>query len=191
MSRRSWIRGTDFTLRDENGEELTLSSLRGRNVVLVFYPLAFSGTCTKELHDISSHADDYEEAGAEVIGISVDSPFTLKAFKRDEDLKARLASDFHPKGAVAREYGAYIEEAGFATRATFVIDKDGKVAAEDRQPPRRGAQPGRVHPGARCLPGLVVPSLRTPRCPYARRRLADSLDICMGQSVGRRWIPAG
>lgn len=118
----------DFTLRDENGEELTLSSLRGRNVVLVFYPLAFSGICTKELHDISSHSDDYERAGAEVIGISVDSPFTLKAFKRDEDLKARLVSDFHPKGAVAREYGAYIEEAGIATRATFVIDKDGKVA---------------------------------------------------------------
>jgi peroxiredoxin len=63
-----------------------------------------------------------------VIGISVDSPYVLKAFKRDENLQARLASDFHPKGAVAKQYGAYIDEAGIATRATFVIDKDGKVA---------------------------------------------------------------
>jgi peroxiredoxin len=118
----------DFTLRDENGEELKLSSLRGRNVVLVFYPLAFSPLCTRELHDISGAAERYDAAGAEVIGISVDSPYALKAFKRDEDIKARLASDFHPKGAVARQYDAYIEDAGIATRATYVIDKDGKVA---------------------------------------------------------------
>jgi peroxiredoxin len=118
----------DFTLRDENGEEFTLSSLRGQNTVLVFYPLAFSSICTKELHDISGAAERYRAAGARVLGVSVDSPWTLKAFKRDEDLKAKLLSDFHPKGAVARKYDAYIEEAGIATRATFVIDKDGKVA---------------------------------------------------------------
>jgi peroxiredoxin len=96
--------------------------------VLVFYPLAFSGICTKELHDLSDAADRYDAAGAEVIGISIDSPFVQKAFKRDEDLKAKLLSDFHPKGAVAKQYDAYIEEAGVATRATFVIDKDGKIA---------------------------------------------------------------
>jgi mycoredoxin-dependent peroxiredoxin len=118
----------DFTLRDENGEEFTLSSLRGRNAVLVFFPAAFSGICTKELHDLSDAADRYDAAGAEVIGISIDSPFVQKAFKRDEDLKAKLLSDFHPKGAVAQQYGAYIEQAGVATRATFVIDKDGKIA---------------------------------------------------------------
>jgi peroxiredoxin len=118
----------DFTLRDENGEEFTLSSLRGRNAVLVFFPLAFSSICTKELHDISGAAPSYQDASAEVIGISVDSPYALKAFKRDEGLEARLVSDFHPKGDVAKKYGAYIEEAGIATRATFVIDKDGKVA---------------------------------------------------------------
>jgi mycoredoxin-dependent peroxiredoxin len=118
----------DFTLRDENGEEFTLSSLRGRNVVLFFYPLAFSSTCTRELHDITGAADRYEAAGAEVIGISVDSPYALKAFKRDEELKAKLLADFHPKGEVAKKYGAYIEDAGIATRATFVIDKDGKIA---------------------------------------------------------------
>ena len=118
----------DFTLRDENGQEFTLSSLRGRNAVLVFYPLAFSGICTKELHDLTDSADRYDAAGAEVIGISIDSPFVLKAFKRDENLKAKLLSDFHPKGAVAKQYDAYIEQAGIATRATFVIDKNGKIA---------------------------------------------------------------
>jgi peroxiredoxin len=118
----------DFALRDENGQEFTLSSLRGRNAVLVFYPLAFSGICTQELHDLSDAADRYDAAGAEVVGISIDSPYTLKAFKRDENLKAKLLADFHPKGAVAKQYGAYIEEAGVATRATFVIDKNGKVA---------------------------------------------------------------
>ena len=118
----------DFTLRDENGEEFTLSSLRGRNAVLVFYPAAFSSTCTRELHDVSDARERYDAAGAEVLGISVDSPYALKAFKRDEGLKAKLLSDAHPKGEVATRYDAYIPEAGIATRATFVIDKDGKVA---------------------------------------------------------------
>jgi mycoredoxin-dependent peroxiredoxin len=118
----------DFTLRDENGEEFTLSSLRGRNAVLVFYPLAFSPTCTSELVDMSRAADRYDAAGAEVVGISVDSPYALKAFKEKEGIQAKLLSDFHPKGAVAEIYDAYIPQAGMATRATFVIDKDGKVA---------------------------------------------------------------
>jgi peroxiredoxin len=118
----------DFTLRDENGEEMTLSSLRGRNVVLVFYPFAFSSTCTKELHDITDREDSFGDASAEVFGISMDSPFTLKAFKQHEHLSAHLLSDFEPKGRVAKQYGAYLDDLGFATRATFVIDKDGKVA---------------------------------------------------------------
>jgi peroxiredoxin len=118
----------DFTLRDENGKEVPLSSLRGRNVVLIFFPAAFSGLCTKELHTATDLAEKYGAAGAEVFGVSVDSPYALKAFKRDENLDARFLSDFHPKGKVAEEYGAYIPEAGVATRATYVIDKDGKVA---------------------------------------------------------------
>jgi mycoredoxin-dependent peroxiredoxin len=118
----------DFTLRDENGEEVPLSSLRGRNVVLIFFPAAFSGICTKELHTATDLAEKYGAAGAEVFGVSVDSPYALKAFKRDEGLEARFLSDFHPKGKVAEEYGAYIPEAGVATRATYVIDKDGKIA---------------------------------------------------------------
>ncbi|MGH2979875.1 MAG: peroxiredoxin [Solirubrobacterales bacterium] len=118
----------DFTLRDENGEEVPLSSLRGRNVVLIFFPLAFSGICTKELHTSTDLAEKFGAAGAEVFGVSIDSPYVLKAFKRDEGFDVRFLSDFHPKGQVADEYGAYIPEAGIATRATYVIGKDGKVA---------------------------------------------------------------
>ncbi len=118
----------DFTLRDENGEEVSLSSLRGQNVVLFFFPAAFSGICTKELHQATELGEQYDAAGAQVYGISVDSPYALKAWKRDEGLKAHFLSDNHPKGAIATEYEAYIPEAGVATRATYVIDKDGKVA---------------------------------------------------------------
>ncbi|MEX0993024.1 MAG: peroxiredoxin [Solirubrobacterales bacterium] len=118
----------DFTLRDEVGAEVTLSDLRGRNVVLVFYPFAFSGMCTKELHDVSGLKGKFDEGSAEVFGVSIDSPFALKAFKRNEGLEARLLSDFEPKGDVARSYGVYLDNIGAATRATFLIDKDGKVA---------------------------------------------------------------
>lgn len=118
----------DFTLPDENGEKVTLSSLRGRNVVLVFYPLDFSPVCTKELKDITALADRYQAAGAEVYGISVDSRYTHAAFRRDEALSAHLLADFHPKGEVAQAYGVYIDQAGIANRGTFVIDAEGRIA---------------------------------------------------------------
>jgi peroxiredoxin len=119
----------DFTLRDQNGEEISLSSLRGRNVVLIFFPAAFSGICTKEFHTATDLGAKYGDAGAEVFGVSVDSPYSLKAWKRDEGYDdVRFLSDFHPKGKVATDYEAYIPEAGIATRATYVIDKDGRIA---------------------------------------------------------------
>ena len=118
----------DFTLRNENGEEVTLSSLRGENVVLVFFPAAFSCICTKELHDVTGLAERYDAAGAQVFGISVDSPFALKAFGTREGIQAHLLSDFEPKGAVARGVRRLHRRAGFATRATYVIDKNGTIA---------------------------------------------------------------
>jgi peroxiredoxin len=127
----------DFTLKDENGEDVTLSGLRGRNVVLMFSPLAFSPICTNELRDISAVADRYQAANAEVLAVSVDSQYTLAAFKRDEDLKAHLLADFHPKGAVAKLYDAWIDAAGIANRATFVIDKDGRIAHRVVTAPRQ------------------------------------------------------
>jgi len=126
----------DFTLTDENGATITLSELRGRNAVLVFYPLDFSPVCTQELKDISAVADRYAAHNAEVFGISVDSRWTHAAFKRDEQLSAHLLADFHPKGEVARRYGVYIEEAGIANRGTFVIDAEGRIAHKVVTSPR-------------------------------------------------------
>jgi peroxiredoxin len=126
MSAEVGSEAPDFTLRDYQGEEVTLSDHRGGNVVLVFFPFAFSGICTKELSDVTSVGDQL--GGATVLGISIDSPFALKAFRATNDLSARLLSDFEPKGEVARRYGVYVDGVGAATRATFVIDKEGKIA---------------------------------------------------------------
>ena len=117
----------DFTLRNESGEEVTLSGLQGRNVVLIFYPFAFSSTCTKELHDVTDLESRFGDANAQVFGISVDSPFALKAFRDHEQLTPHLLSDFEPKGAVARQYGVYRGQDGTSERALFVIDGEGIV----------------------------------------------------------------
>jgi peroxiredoxin len=118
----------DFTLSDENGEDVTLSEQRGHNVVLVFFPFAFSGICTKEFHDVNELGEKFDHASAEVFGISVDHRHANKAFKGAEGITARLLSDFEPKGEVAKRYGVYQDQVGTALRGTFVIDKDGKVA---------------------------------------------------------------
>lgn len=115
----------DFTLRDENGQEVHLKELRGAPVVLVFFPLAFSPRCTAEL---CSYRDDYTEfqaKGARVFGISRDSVYAQKAFKEKEHLNYSLLSDM--KGEVARLYGAWNEDAAVAERMTVVVDKDGIV----------------------------------------------------------------
>jgi peroxiredoxin len=125
----------DFTLVDENGEKVALSSLRGQNVVVVFYPLDFSPTCTSELKSIASHKTKYDALKATVLGISVDSKYTHAAFKRDEGLTARLLADFHPKGAVAQQYGVYMDQAGIAKRGTFVIDAKGIIQGVTVQEP--------------------------------------------------------
>jgi peroxiredoxin len=111
----------DFTLPDENNEKWMLSEHRGRNVDLVFYPLPFSAICTRELHELTDTRDKFDAAGAEIVGISVDSRHVQK-------LQATLLADFLPRGEVAQKYGVFIEQAGIANRGTFVIDRDGKVA---------------------------------------------------------------
>lgn len=119
----------DFTLKNPDGQEVTLSGFRGRrNVVLVFYPLAFSGVCTAQLTDIGAHEDRYAAEDAQVIGVSVDSHHAQRAFAESLGLTDTiLLADFHPKGAVSRAYDAYLDNFGFAARATFVIDKAGIV----------------------------------------------------------------
>ncbi len=115
----------DFTLRDDANQEVKLSSLRGQPVVLVFYPLDFSGFCTTEM---CAYRDDYslfEGKGARILGISRDSIYSHKAFKEKEGLKHSLLADM--KGQVAQLYGCWNEALGIAERMTVVIDKDGVI----------------------------------------------------------------
>ena len=115
----------DFELLDEEGKPTRLSSFRGRNVVILFFPAAFSPICTQELKQIAGRRNDYDREEAAVIGVSVDNRWSLKAFKRDEALTATLLSDFHPKGNVAQKYGVFIGETGYAKRGTFIVDREG------------------------------------------------------------------
>ena len=126
----------DFELLDENGKPTRLTSFRGRSVVLVFFPAAFSPVCTQELKQIAARDADYQRENAAVIGISVDNKWSLKAFKRDEALSATLLSDFHPKGNVSQKYGVFVGETGYAKRGTFVIDKDGVLRGVTVNEPR-------------------------------------------------------
>ncbi|HSE08287.1 MAG TPA: peroxiredoxin [Nocardioidaceae bacterium] len=118
----------DFTLRDQHGRRHSLGSLRGeRAAVLVFYPFAFSGVCTGELHELREHAGRFDEAGAELLAISCDPMFTLRVFADQDGLKFPLLSDFWPHGEVASAYGVFDAEHGCPTRSTFVVDKQGAV----------------------------------------------------------------
>ncbi len=118
----------DFTLTNQYGEKITLSDFRGeKNVVVMFYPFAFTGTCTGELCTIRDRYTDFVNDDTVVLSISCDSVHTLKVFATQEGLTHPMLSDFWPHGEVSRAYGAFIEQKGFATRASFVIDKDGIV----------------------------------------------------------------
>ena len=118
----------DFTLNDYNKQPVQLSSFRGdKPVLLVFYPFAFSGICTGELCQLRDEFADYDGKGVQVLGVSVDTPFSLKAWAEVEGYQFPLLSDFWPHGEVARAYGVFNEDAGLAVRGTFLIDKDGVV----------------------------------------------------------------
>ena len=116
----------DFTLVSQRNEPVTLSDLRGRKVVLVFYPFAFSPICTGELCSLRDRRGDFDDDTV-LLGVSVDTRHALRVFAEQEGLGYDLLSDFWPHGAVAHEYGVFNEERGCATRGTFVIDRDGIV----------------------------------------------------------------
>lgn len=117
----------DFTLVNQAGEKVTLSQFRGRRVVLVFYPFAFSPLCTSEMCDLRDRRGDFDDDTV-LLGVSVDTKYALRVFAEQEGLGFDLLSDFWPHGAVAREYGVFLPDAGGkATRATFVIDREGVV----------------------------------------------------------------
>jgi mycoredoxin-dependent peroxiredoxin len=118
----------DFELKDQHGTPVTLSGFRGnKNVVLVFYPLAFSGVCTGELCQMRDSFPEADRDDVEVMTVSVDSVFVHKKWADTEGFQFELLSDFWPHGAVAKLYGVFDDEKGLATRGTFIIDKTGVV----------------------------------------------------------------
>ena len=116
----------DFTLRDQHGQTVTLSSFVGEKaVVLVFYPFAFSGVCTGELCEIRDNLPTFESEEVQLLAVSCDPMFALRAFADQDDLTFPLLSDFWPHGAVASAYGVFDEARGCSQRSTFIIDRDG------------------------------------------------------------------
>ena len=118
----------DFTMKDQNGQEVQLSSFRGvKNVLLVFYPLAFTGTCQGELCSVRDNLNDFVNDAVQMLTVSVDSSPSHKVWAEREGYQFPLLADFWPHGAVAQAYGVFNEERGFANRGTFLIDKAGVV----------------------------------------------------------------
>jgi peroxiredoxin len=124
----------DFTLSDQDGQHVSLSGLRGQTVLLVFYPLDFSPVCTDQLSVYQQVLGEVEGRGVKLIGVSVDSAFTHKAFREHLGLTMPLLADFHPKGAVARSYGVYNEDYGNSARALVLVGPDGDVTWSYKPP---------------------------------------------------------
>jgi peroxiredoxin len=117
----------DFTLPATIGKKVQLSSLRGRPVILTFYPADFSPVCSDQMALYNEVLPEFEKFNAQILGISVDGIWAHLAFAKERKLLFPLLSDFEPKGAVSRLYGVYIDIAGISDRALFVIDKDGII----------------------------------------------------------------
>jgi peroxiredoxin len=116
----------DFTLMNQHGESVSLSSFKGKkNVVVIFYPFAFSGICTGELCALRDDLASFENDNSELLAISCDPMYAQKAFAEQEGYKFGVLADFWPHGAAAKAYGVFNEERGCAIRGTFIIDKSG------------------------------------------------------------------
>ena len=129
----------DFTLRDQNNEQVTLSAFRDKQAVLiVFYPLAFTGICTGELCVVRDDLTTFQNEDVQTLTISVDSPYSHKIFSERERYEFPLLSDFWPHGAVAQAYGVFNDQAGISNRGTFLVDKDGIVRFAEMNGPGEG-----------------------------------------------------
>jgi peroxiredoxin len=117
----------EFTLPNHRGEPVSLSDFRGRKVMLVFYPADFSPVCSDQLSIYQEVLGQIEDAGVQLLGISVDSSWTHNAFRKQLGLDIPLLADFHPKGEVSRSYGAYIDDFGTSNRSLVLIDEEGVV----------------------------------------------------------------
>jgi peroxiredoxin (alkyl hydroperoxide reductase subunit C) len=118
----------DFTLKDQNNQQIKLSDFRGRKaVLLVFYPLTFTGTCQGELAEVRDNLADFANDDVQVLAVSVDSAYSHKIWADREGYTFPLLADFWPHGAVAQTYGVFNDVAGFANRGTFLIDRTGVI----------------------------------------------------------------
>jgi mycoredoxin-dependent peroxiredoxin len=119
----------EFTLKDQDQKEVSLSSFRGKKrVVLVFYPLDWSPVCTKEHACLVDDMKRFDQLDAQVLGLSVDSVWSHKAYAEKMGIHYPLLADFNPRGAVAEKYGVYLADKGITGRAISIIDRDGKLA---------------------------------------------------------------
>ena len=117
----------DFTLKQASDEKLSLSDLRGRPVVLVFYPADWSPVCGDELALFNEILPELQRYDAQLVGISVDNAWCHRAYAKQRNLEFPLLADFEPKGEVSRKYGAYRAEDGVSERALFVLDAEGVI----------------------------------------------------------------
>ncbi len=118
----------DFELRDQHGQRVRLSALRGsKPVVLVFFPSAFSPVCSSELSTLREAAPELDRAGVELLTVSCDPMFSLRAFSDQERIEYRMLTDFWPHGEVSTAYGVFDRDFGCSKRSTFVVDQDGRV----------------------------------------------------------------
>ncbi len=119
----------DFSLKDQDQKDIKLSDYKGKKrVVLIFYPLDWSPTCTKEHLCLVNGMKQFDELDAQVLGLSVDSAWSHKAYAEKMGIHYPLLADFNPRGAVAAKYGVYLEDKGITGRAISIIDRDGKLA---------------------------------------------------------------
>jgi peroxiredoxin (alkyl hydroperoxide reductase subunit C) len=125
----------DFTLKDQNGQPVTLSALRGRNVLLVFFPLAFTGICQGELDEVKDNLPRYVNDDTTTLAISVGPPPTHKVWATQSGFTFPVLSDFWPHGAVAQAYGVFNASTGFANRGTFVVDRTGVIRFAEMKGP--------------------------------------------------------
>lgn len=134
----------DFTLKDQNGVDVALSSFRaggespGKNVLLVFYPFAFSGICTGELHEIRDDLGAFVADDVQVLAISCDPMFSLRGWADLEGYFFPLLSDFWPHGEVSKAYGVFHDSGGMPIRGTFLIDAEGVIQWTLTNPPGEG-----------------------------------------------------
>ena len=135
----------DFSLLDQDRNAVSLADFAGRKLVLVFYPLDFSPTCTDQLSIYQEVLGEIEERGASLVGVSVDSAFCHRAFSNHLNLTIPLLADFHPKGEMSRAYGTYNEDRGTDRRALALVGEDGTVLWTHQV-----AKPGEI-PGANLI----------------------------------------